>query len=269
MSTEIHPTAVIDASAELAADVSVGPFSVIGPNVQIGRGTRVGSHVVIEGHTSIGERCEIFQFASVGARPQDLKYRGEPSTLIIGNGNVIREYVTLQPGTEGGKMTTTIGEGNLFMACSHVGHDCVVGDRNILANSVALAGHVTIHNNVILGGMVGVHQFVRIGNHAFLGGGSMVGQDIAPYCFGQGDRCHLRGVNLVGLQRAGMSSEEVTAIKKAYRHFFSVPGGVTGKLNTLPQELAELPVVEVMTKFIRESERGLAQPHRNVSQGDS
>jgi UDP-N-acetylglucosamine acyltransferase len=158
--TDIHSTAVVAPEAEIGDGCSVGPYSVIGPKVKLGNGCRVGSHVVIEGNTTIGDENQIFQFASVGAAPQDLKYHGEDSTLQIGSRNIIREYVTLQPGTEGGGMQTTIGDQNLFMACCHVGHDCRVGHRNVFANSAALAGHVTIGNGVIVGGLSGVHQFV-------------------------------------------------------------------------------------------------------------
>lgn len=269
MSIEIHPTAIVDAKAELGSGVSVGPYSIIGPEVVIGENTKVGPHVVIEGKTTIGRGCEIFQFSSIGAKPQDLKYRGEPSTLTIGDKNLIREFVTLQPGTAGGRMTTTIGDGNLFMANSHVGHDSLVGNGNILANSVGLAGHVTLHNNVIIGGLAGIHQFVRVGSHAFISAGSMVGQDIPPYCFGQGDRCHLRGINLVGLQRAQFSDEEISAIKKVYRHLFGSAGSAVQRIASLPESLASFPAVQRMVQFISESERGVTQPLRSVASSDS
>lgn len=269
MSVQIHPTAIVDADAKLAADVVVGPYSIIGPDVVIGEGTRIGPHVVIEGKTTIGSKCEIYQFASVGARPQDLKFRGEPSTLIIGDRNLIREFVTLQPGTAGGKMTTVIGNGNLFMANSHVGHDSEIGDGNIFANSVAIAGHVTIHNHATLGGLSAVHQFVRIGSYAFLSGGSMVGQDIPPYCFGQGDRCHLRGVNVVGLQRGQFSEEEISAVKKVYRILFGAVGAAQPRLELIPSELLELDAVQRLVDFVKTSERGLTQPLRSVPSSDS
>ena len=268
MSDTIHSTAIIDSTVELSADVSVGPYSIISGNVKIGRGTKVGPHVVIEGNTTIGEECEIFQFASIGAKPQDLKFQGEPSTLVIGSGNKIREYVTLQPGTKGGIMTTEIGDNNLFMANSHVGHDCRIGNRNIFANSVALAGHVTVFDGAIVGGLAGIHQFVRVGSYSFLSAGSKVGQDIPPYCFGQGDRCYLRGVNVVGLQRNGFSPEEVTAIKKSYRLLFGSVGGLEEKINGLPSELSDQKVIQDMIDFIKDSERGVAQPLRSVSSTD-
>ena len=182
----IHSTAIVSRSAEIAKDVQVGPYSVIGPNVKIDSGTWVGAHVVVEGHTTIGKNNRLFQFASVGSAPQDLKYKGEPTLLIIGNSNIIREYVTIQPGTIQANGKTVVGDGNLFMASSHVGHDSIVGNGNVFANNVALAGHVTIQNKVIIGGMVGIHQFCTIGDHAMLSGGSMVVKDIPPYCIAQG-----------------------------------------------------------------------------------
>lgn len=263
MSSKIHPTAIIDPAAKLGVEVEVGPYSIIGPNVELGDHCWVGPHVVIEGLTTIGASCELFQFSSVGSKPQDLKYRNEPSTLVIGARNKIREYVTLQPGTAGGNMTTRIGDNNLFMANSHVGHDCIIGSNNIFANSVGLAGHVTVFDNVILGGLVGVHQFVRIGSHAFLSAGSMVGADIPPYCVGQGDRAHLRGINLIGLERSGFTSDDVTAIKKTYRQLFMTVGHLQEKIQSLPDELSSRPAIQAMLKFISDSERGVCQPERS------
>lgn len=263
MSCNIHETAIVDPAAELGKNVEVGPYSIIGPHVQLGDGCWVGPHAVIEGRTTLGENCEVFQFASVGAKPQDLKFNNEPSTLVLGSGNKIREFVTLQPGTEHGHMTTVIGDNNLFMANSHVGHDCKVGSNNVFANSAALAGHVTIDNNVILGGIVGIHQFVRIGSFVMLSGGSMVGHDIPPYCIGQGDRCFLRGVNTIGLQRAGFTDEEVSAVKKTYRLLFSSVGGLAEKVKGLPQELRAMEKISHMIDFIESSERGVCSPARN------
>ncbi len=260
MSCEIHETAIVDPAAELGADVSVGPYSIIGPNVVVGDGCKIGPHVVLDGRTTLGPECQVFQFASVGAIPQDLKFGGEPSTLVIGARNVIRECVTLQPGTKHGHMTTVIGDGNLFMANSHVGHDCRVGSNNVFANSVAVAGHVTIEDNIILGGLVGIHQFVRIGSYVMLSGGSMVGVDIPPYCIGQGDRCILRGLNTIGMQRAGFTEDELNAVKKTYRLLFTTVGGLTEKVANIPTELLEMPRVAAMVEFIKSSERGVASP---------
>lgn len=266
MSSKIHPTAVVDSAAELGAEVEVGPYSVIGPNVQLGSKCRIAPHVVIEGLTSLGPECEVFQFASIGARPQDLKYHGEPSTLEIGARNIIREYVTLQPGTENGRMKTVVGDGNMFMACCHVGHDCEVGSNNVFSNYVGLAGHVTISNNVILGGMAGIHQFCRIGDYAILAAGSMIGLDVPPFCIGQGDHCHLRGINMVALKRAGFSAEEISDIRKAYRLLFSSVGGLKDKIQALEPEFAERPRVKQMLDFIAGTERGVCNPHKQLSE---
>lgn len=263
MSVKIHPTAIIDSNAEIDSSVEIGAYSIIGPDVRIATGSKIGPHVVIVGHTRLGANSNVFQFASLGAAPQDLKFKGEPSTLILGTNNTIREYVTLQPGTGSGTMTTTIGDNNLFMANSHVAHDCRVGDNNIFANSVALAGHVTIQNNVILGGMAGIHQFARVGSYVMVSAGSMVAQDVPPYCVIQGDRACLRGLNLIGLQRSGMSDEEIVAIKKAYRHLFSSVGRLKEKIETLPAEIAKQPKIKLLTDFIINSQRGICNPGKN------
>jgi len=265
LSSQIHPTAIIHENAQLGIEVEVGPYSVIGPHVVIGDQTRIASHVVVEGRTTFGPENVLYQFASVGAAPQDLKYQGEPSELIIGARNIIREYVTLQPGTEDGTMKTVIGDGNLFMANSHVGHDCRIGDNNVLSNSVGLGGHVTIENSVILGGLVGVHQFCRLGDYAILGAGCMTGSDIPPFCIGQGDRCHLRGINVIGLERAGFSEEDIREIRRAYRILFSTVGHVKEKLDSFPPELAVRPLVQQMLEFIKGTSRGICSPFKSLS----
>ena len=265
MGSTIHPTAIVEDGAELGEDVTVGPYSIIGAKVQIGDRTRIGPHVVIDGFTSLGPENVIFQFASVGAAPQDLKYKGEPTKLEIGAKNVIREYVTLNPGTLTGRSKTVIGSGNLFMVSSHVAHDCVVGNNNVFANSVALAGHVSIGNNVILGGLSALHQFTRVGDYAFLSGGAMVVSDVPPYCFGDGDPCHLRGINLIGLKRAGFTEREMSDVKRAYRFHFGARGSVERNLKELPPELAEGSRVKFMIDFIAGSERGIATPQKQLS----
>lgn len=265
LSSKIHPTAIIDPSAKIGEGTTIGPYSVIGGNVSLGKNVKVASHVVVEGYTTIGDGTEIFQFASIGSKPQDLKYKGEKSTVAIGKNNIIREYVTIQPGTENGIMTTTVGDSNLFMASSHVGHDSVIGDRNVFANQVGLSGHVTVHNNTVVGGMVGVHQFVRIGSFSMVAGGSKLGQDIPPYCVGQGDRCMLRGVNIIGLQRAGFSSENITDVKRVYRSIFSSKSAIKSKIEALPLELSSKPHIEMLISFIQSSERGICSPAKSAS----
>lgn len=264
MSSKIHPTAIVDSAAKIGIEVEIGPYSVIGPHVELGDRTRVAPHVVIEGRTTLGPDCTVFQFASIGAAPQDLKFKGEPSTLVIGSRNTIREYVTLQPGTASGHMTTVIGDNNLFMANSHVGHDCKVGNNNVFSNAVGLAGHVTIGNNAILGGMAGIHQFTRVGDFALIGAGAMVGADVPHFCIAQGDRAHLRGVNVIGLKRAGFSAQDISEIRKLYRALFATTGRLEEKLAQIPAELAERPLAQKMAAFLRESQRGVCFPYKQL-----
>ncbi len=230
-SAVIHSTAIVSDGAEIAEGCSVGPYSIIGPHVKLGKGCEVGPHVVIEGRTTCEGRNRFFQFASIGAIPQDLKYRGEPSELIIGERNIIREYVTLQPGTEGGGMKTVIGSGNLFMAGAHVGHDNVVGDGNIIANGSAVAGHVVIGNRVTIGGLCGIHQFVRLGDGSMIAAGAMVSKDVPPFCMVQGDRAMLVGLNTVGLKRAGVVSKELSLLREIYRELFWTRGPLSERVS--------------------------------------
>lgn len=253
----IHPTAIIDPGAKLGVGVKIGAYAVVGPGVEIGDRCEIKHHAVIDSYTTLGPENKIFQFASVGAPPQDLKYRGEPTRLELGARNMVREFATLNRGTVQGHGVTKIGSQNLFMNYSHVGHDCVIGDRNVFANSVALAGHVTICNGVILGGICAIHQFARIGDLVMVSGGSMVGKDIAPFCIAQGDRARLRGVNVIGLRRSGLSNEDIAAVRQAYRHLFLGFGAVAKKVEDLPAELAQSAVVKRMLDFMLESKRGV------------
>lgn len=276
----IHPTAIIDPKAQLASDVKIGAYSIIGPNVRIDSGTNVGPHVVIDGHTTIGKENQIFQFASLGSTPQDLKYRGEPSELRLGDKNTIREYVTLQPGTETGSMVSSIGNNNLFMVGSHVGHDAVVGDHNVFANYCCLAGHVTIESRVTIGGLSGIHQFVRVGQLSILGAGAMVAQDVPPFCIAQGDHARLLGINKVGVSRAGYSSQEITHLRKLYRQLFwskklgaeRVDEGAIGlsrKIEMLEKDIGEFAAGAILLKFLKaESKRGVASANRRATSGD-
>jgi UDP-N-acetylglucosamine acyltransferase len=261
---EIHPSAVVDESAVIGEGTEIGAFSYIGPNVVIGARNKIHSHVVIDGHTDIGDDNTIYQFASVGAAPQDLKYRGEASKLTIGNRNIVREYVTLQPGTEGGGMITSIEDSNLFMACTHVGHDCRVGSRNIFANSATVAGHVEIGDSILVGGLVGIHQFVRIGNFAMIAAGSMVNKDIPPYLMCQGDRAMLIGVHQVGLERNKFDDEQIREIKNFYKDIFlSKSESFKERIEVKSKEVENFDDalkghLEFFCNFILASDRGIA-----------
>ena len=245
----IHATAIVDPGAQLHPSVEVGPYAVIGRQVKIGEGTTVGPHAVIVGDTTIGRRNRIFQFASVGAEPQDLKYSGEDTALVIGDDNLIREFTTLHKGTLGGGGVTRVGNKNLFMAYSHVAHDCAVGNGCVLANSVALAGHVEVGDFVVVGGLVGVHQFTRLGKHAFIAAGAVVVMDVAPYCVAQGDRAELAGLNKVGLQRHGYSEDQIRRIKDVYQLLFH------SKL----KEYGTHPEIAHFLEFVGGSKRGLTR----------
>jgi UDP-N-acetylglucosamine acyltransferase len=254
MST-IHPTAVIEEGAILAENVTVGAFAYIGPHVKIGEGTTVSSHAVIEGYTTIGKRNRIFSHAAVGTIPQDLKYHGEKSELVIGDDNTIREFTLLNPGTEGGGMITRIGNHNLLMGYVHLGHDVILGDHCILANGATLAGHVELGNHVVIGGLTPIHQFVHIGDYAMIGGASAVAQDIPPYCLAEGNRAVLRGLNLTGLRR-NIDREEINALKGAYRELFE-----QGKpLQEVSEALLDTETsshVKKLCAFIQASKRGI------------
>ena len=263
---DIHSTAVVSPGAELHAECHVGPYSVIGAHVRVGRGTKIGSHVVLEGHTSIGEDNIIFQFASVGAVPQDLKYRGEPSELIIGNRNIVREFVTLQPGTEGGGMKTVIGDGNLFMACSHVGHDGIIGDRCVFANSSALAGHVVVGNGVTVGGMAGIHQFVRLCDLSIIAAGAMVAEDVPPFSMVHGDRARLVGLNMVGLKRAGLTESEISSLRKLYRTVFLSHGRLSERLAIGREKMGQSGPEKVLMDFLEAStQRGIVPLRQKIT----
>jgi UDP-N-acetylglucosamine acyltransferase len=256
----IHPSAVVARGAELDSGVEIGPYAVIGPRVRIGKNTWIGPHVVIEGHTTLGCENRVFQFASVGAIPQDKKYRGEDSLLVIGNRNTIREFATLNPGTTGGGMVTRIGDDNLFMVYSHVAHDCIIGNHVILANSAALGGHVTLEDYATLTALAAVHQFTRIGESAYIGAGAMVSLDVPPYCLASGDRAHLYGLNLIGLKRRGLQPAQVAAIKKAYRTLFAEGLALRDALARICQEHPSSLEVAHLAEFIASSQRGICRP---------
>ncbi|MFC3284360.1 acyl-ACP--UDP-N-acetylglucosamine O-acyltransferase [Litchfieldella rifensis] len=252
----IHPTAIVDPGARLAEDVEVGPFSIIGPQVEIGAGSRVGPHVVIKGPTRLGERTRIFQFASVGEDCQDKKYAGEPTRLVMGDDNVIREGVTLHRGTVQGRGETTIGSRNLLMAYAHVGHDCVIGDDCILANQVTLAGHVTLGDFAILGGLSAIHQFCYFGAHAMAGGGSIITKDTPAYVMINGNPAQAHGLNLVGLKRRGFSSEAIKALGESYKLVYRQGLTVEQALAEIETRFA-LPETETFAASIKVSTRGI------------
>ena len=255
----IHPTAIIAPGADLAADVQVGPYAVIGEHVRIGAGSSIGPHAVIEGRTTIGCDNQIFQFASVGAIPQDLKYHGEETFLEIGDRNKIREFTTLHLGTGDGGGITRIGNDNLFMAYSHVAHDCMVGNHVILANGATLAGHVEIEDFAILGGLSAVHQFTRVGAHVMASGGSMIAQDVAPYTIAQGDRAKVVGLNLIGLKRRGFSEEVLRTIKQAYKLVFRSGLKLEEAIAEIEKTLDSSPELDHLVDFLKKSERGIAR----------
>ena len=255
----IHATAVVDRHAELDSSVEVGPFAVIGPKVKIGPRTVVGAHAVIEGDTTLGEGNHVFQFAALGAIPQDLKYAGEPTRLVIGDHNQLREFCTVHVGTAQGGGMTQIHNRCLLMANSHVAHDVDLGDGCILANSAALAGHVKVEDRVIFGGLSAVHQFTRIGRLAFVSGGAMVTQDVPPYVTVQGDRAVEAGINTVGLTRAGFTAEALTRVKSAYKILYRSKLGLREAVAHVKAEHGGHPEIDHLVAFLDGSERGIAR----------
>lgn len=260
--TEIHPTAIVDSAAELGNKVYIGPYSVVGPGVVLGDGVTLMSHVVIDGRTEIGANTRIFPFASIGHAPQDLKYKGEDSSLLVGCNNVIREHVTMNPGTEGGGMVTRVGNNGLFMVGAHVAHDCVVGDHVILANNATIAGHVEVGDYAIIGGLSAVHQFVRIGPHAMIGGMSGVEHNIIPYGSAMGNRARLMGLNIIGLKRRGFSRDDIHVLRTAYRLLFAEEGTMAERLSDVAEIYSKNETVMEIVEFIgADSSRAVCQPH--------
>lgn len=259
--SQIHPTAIIEDGAQIGSGVAIGPYSSIGSNVTLGDGVVLHSHVVVAGRTSVGSNTQIYPFASIGHNPQDLKYDGEPSALEIGADNVIREHVTMNPGTQGGGMLTKIGEGCLFMIGAHVAHDCRIGDHVILVNNATLGGHVEIGEWAIIGGLSAVHQFVRIGRHAMVGGMSGVENDVIPYGSVFGNRAHLSGLNLVGLKRRGFSRDDIHDLRRAYRLIFAPEGTLQERLADVSELFSGVePVMEIVAFTGADSSRSICQP---------
>lgn len=258
----IHASAIVHPSAQLAEGVEVGPYAIIEEHVIIGKGTSIGAHAVIGKWTELGENNQIYHMASVGAAPQDLKYKGEECWTRLGNGNVIREFATIHRGTVTGHAETVMGNNNLMMAYSHVAHDCTVGNGVVMANAATLAGHVTVQDNVILGGLVAIHQFVTIGAYAMLGGGTLVGMDIPPYMIatsGGKREAQLRGLNLIGLKRRGFSDEAISGLKKAYKTLFMAHLKQADAIAKIRSEIVGCAEVDTLLAFIEASQRGICR----------
>jgi UDP-N-acetylglucosamine acyltransferase len=258
---QIHPTAIVAPGATLAHDVVVGPYCIVGEHVILDAGVMLRSHVVVDGRTTIGAGTRIFPFASIGLEPQDLKYRGEESALVIGCNNRIREYVTMNRGTAGGGMITRVGDGCLFMVGVHVAHDCRIADHVIMANNATLAGHVVIDDYAVLGGLCAIHQYVRIGRHAMIGGMSGVERDVIPYGQVMGDRARLCGLNIIGMQRRGFSREDIQGLRGAYQCLFSSDGTLGDRVNETAERFRGISPVDDILDFIRaDSSRAICQP---------
>ena len=258
---QIHPTAIVAPGAALADNVIIGPYCMIGENVVLAAGVSVRSHAVVDGRTTVGEDTRIFPFASIGLEPQDLKYRGEASELVIGRNNRIREYVTMNPGTVGGGMVTRVGDNCLFMVGAHVAHDCQIGNDVIMANNATLGGHVIVDDYAILGGLSAVHQYVRIGKHAMIGGMSGVERDVIPYGQVMGDRARLCGLNIIGMQRRGFSREDIQGLRNAYHFLFSSDGTLSDRVNETAERFTGIGPVDDIIDFIRaDSSRAICQP---------
>lgn len=259
--TTIHETAVVDAASRIGSNVSIGPYCVIGPEVTLADNVVLHSHVVVGGLTEIGEGTQIYPFASIGLPPQDLKYKGEKSRLIVGRNNVIREHATMNPGTESGGMETRVGDNGLFMIATHVAHDCVVGNNVIMANNATLAGHVHVGDFAVIGGLAAVHQFVRIGEHAMIGGLSGVEHDVIPFGSVMGERASLAGLNLIGLKRRGFDRDAIHGIRAAFRGLFEGEGTMEERAERVAGEFADNDIVQQVVAFIRQdSKRGLVIP---------
>jgi UDP-N-acetylglucosamine acyltransferase len=261
----IHPTAIVSPSARVADDVEIGAYSVIGSDVSLGAGTRVASHVVIEGHTAIGEACDIHSFAVLGAPPQHLGHKGEPTRLVIGDRNLIREHVTMHCGTVMGRGVTTVGSDGLFMVGAHIAHDCIVGDHAIMVNSATLGGHVVMGDYAYMGGLSAAHQYTRIGRFAFVGGMAGVNHDVIPFGNVWGNHAHLEGLNLVGLKRRGFSRETINTLRAAYRMLFAEEGTFQERLEDTAAAYASSPEVMEIVEFIRtDTSRPLTTPQREI-----
>jgi UDP-N-acetylglucosamine acyltransferase len=255
----IHPTAIVDPKAELDSNVEVGPYSIIRAHSFIGAGTVIGSHATVDSYVDIGPNCQIFSYASIGTVPQAIKFKGEKTFLKIGRNTIIREFATLNRGTEFGGGVTEVGENNFLMAYTHVAHDCKVGKGVILSNNATLAGHITLGDYVIVGGLTAIHQFVRVGDYAYIGGMSAVVKDIPPYLLAAGDRATLHGLNKVGLQRHGFSQNTISNLKKAYRIIFRIGLTVNEAVERVLAEVENIAEVVSLVNFIKATQRGITR----------
>jgi UDP-N-acetylglucosamine acyltransferase len=259
---QIHPTAIVAPGARLAADVVIGPYCIVGDEVELGSGVTLQAHVIVVGRTTIGSGTRVFPFASIGQEPQDLKFRGENSSLVIGCRNTIREYVTMNPGTAGGGMVTRVGNDCLFMVGTHIAHDCQIADHVIMANNTTLGGHVIVEEYAFLGGICAVHQFVRIGRHAMIGGMSGAERDVIPYGQVIGVRAKLTGLNIIGMQRRGFSREDIQALRNAYQLLFHSEGTFSDRVDETARRFAGVRPVEDVIEFLRaDSSRGILHPN--------
>ena len=265
MSVDIHPTALVAKGAELADGVSVGPFSIVGEHVRVGARTQILAHVVIEGHTRIGADCSVRNFSNLGGPPHHQGYNGEPTELIIGNRNRIWEHVTMHIGTPDGGAVTRVGDDGMFMATSHVGHDCVVGDNVVLAHSATLGGHVTVGDFVMVSGLAAVHQYCRVGRYSFIGGLAAVTKDVIPYGLVWGNHAHLEGLNLVGLKRREFSRETISELRSAYRLLFAVEGTFQERIDDTAVAFGKsAPVMEIIDFIRADAGRPLCLPEREI-----
>ncbi len=259
LNRNIHPSALVTPGARVASDVVIGPFAIIGENVSIDSGTVVGPHVVVDGWTTIGRNNKIYAGAAIGAEPQDLKFHGEKSYLFIGDDNIFREYVTVSRGTEDGGGETRIGNDNLFMAYTHIAHDCQIGSFIVMANGTQLGGHVTVEDRAVIGGLAGVHQFCQIGRMAMVGAHSMVTKDVPPYILVDGNPAHVYGINVVGLRRNNVEPALRAEIQRAYRLLYASNLNVSQAIEQMEQQLAASPEIDHFLRFLRSAQRGICR----------
>ena len=266
MSIQIHPTAIVDPKAQLGEGVVIGPYSVVGSKVCLGDRVELKSHVVVEGRTNVGSDTVIYPFASVGHAPQDLKFHGEDSELIIGHHNTIREHCTMNPGTESGAMKTVVGNHCLFMMSTHVAHDCVVGDHVILANNATLGGHVVVGDHVLIGGLAAIHQFVRIGSFAVIGGMSGVESDVIPYGRVKGERAFSAGLNIIGLERNGFDKDQIRMLQRAFNELFGEEGTMDQRIDMVANDFSQADAVMQIISFARNKARfPLCTPQKKIA----